>query len=162
MPNIVRMVTNIVVWCCHWYIVRCIVRCHWNIVIRVLSLVTDTVVRCCFNIDLPRFAKMRLERIEKMGVEMIEILPQVKFWIFWWCWKWSNVFVNVSLIRPTWTVMSFAWFKTRKRLQRFLQTGKNFFFLQSNHIWSGEPRWQKEYEAKTLCGRKLNDIYNRQ
>ena len=25
----------------------------------------------------PRFAKMRLERIEKLGVEMIEILPQV-------------------------------------------------------------------------------------
>ena len=29
-----------------------------------------------FNV-IPRFAKMRLERIEKMGVEMIEILPQV-------------------------------------------------------------------------------------
>ena len=31
----------------------------------------------CFNLGIPRFAKMRLERIEKMGVEMIEILPQV-------------------------------------------------------------------------------------
>ena len=29
-----------------------------------------------FNV-ISRFAKMRLERIEKMGVEMIEILPQV-------------------------------------------------------------------------------------
>ena len=36
----------------------------------------------CFNLGIPRFAKMRLERIEKMGVEMIEILPQVKFLIF--------------------------------------------------------------------------------
>ena len=36
----------------------------------------------CFNLGISRFAKMRLERIEKMGVEMIEILPQVKFLIF--------------------------------------------------------------------------------
>ena len=35
-----------------------------------------------FNV-ITRFAKMRLERIEKMGVEMIEILPQVpKFYLF--------------------------------------------------------------------------------
>ena len=30
------------------------------------------------DLGILRFAKMRLERIEKMGVEMIEILPQAK------------------------------------------------------------------------------------
>ena len=43
------------------------------------SLKIEIISDFLFQLTLltPRFAKMRLERIEKLGVEMIEILPQV-------------------------------------------------------------------------------------
>ena len=40
---------------------------------------------------------MRLERIEKMGVEMIEILPQVKFFIFIFIFEKTGVEMNEIL-----------------------------------------------------------------
>ena len=60
-----------------------------------------------------RYAKMRLERIEKMGEEMMEILPQVT--------KQKSATNSVS--RLTWTVMNCAWCRRRKRLPRSLHEG---------------------------------------
>ena len=73
-----------------------------------------------------------------MGVEMIEILPQVSNLYL------ADAFGDVEndqafsltfypmynyygvnyLIRLTWTATNFAWFKMRKRLPKYLQTGK--------------------------------------
>ena len=60
-------------------------------------------------------------------------------------------FYNVNhLIRLTWTVTNFAWFKMRKRLPRFLQTGKICCF---SHTASKPPFVRGSEVAKRIRGK---------
>ena len=62
-----------------------------------------------------KYAKMKLERMEKIKDEMIEIFPQVLLY------KLGNKLrVNTILFRPTWIALSFAWQRMKMKSLRYL------------------------------------------